>query len=57
MSSLYFLAVIPPEPVFSEVMAFKKEMSERFSSSRALKSPPHITLLPPVQGNEDFEEL
>ena len=46
---LYFVAVVPPEPVLSEVRAFKEEIRDRFDSRRALRSPAHITLYPPFR--------
>ena len=44
---LYFAAVIPPDPLKSRVQALKQEFYEKYHFSHALKSPPHITLLPP----------
>ena len=55
--NLFFIALIPPEPIKSEVMAFKKEMEEKFDSKAALRSPPHITLHMPFQWREDREGL
>jgi 2'-5' RNA ligase len=55
MSGLYFIAIVPPEPVFSEVYSFKQEMADKYKSSRSLRNPPHITLLPPTAGNADWE--
>ena len=54
---LYFVAVVPEEPVYSEVLAFKSEFRDRFKSSAALRSPPHITLHMPFQWQEKKEEL
>lgn len=42
--SRYFLAIIPPEPVSSEVLRLKEHMRDRYGSKGALRSPPHITL-------------
>lgn len=53
---LYFVAVVPEEPVYSEVLAFKSEFRDRFNSSVALRSPPHITLHMPFQWQEKKEE-
>lgn len=47
--SLYFLALIPGEPIKAEVMAFKKEVEVKFNSKAALRSPPHITLHMPFK--------
>lgn len=40
----YFIALVPPEPIFSEAMAFKQYFAEHYSSKGALKSPAHITI-------------
>lgn len=45
--NLYFIAIIPPEEVSEEVTGFKKDFAERFSSEKALKVMPHITLKAP----------
>ncbi len=44
---LFFIALVPPEPISREVEAFKQLARERFHSERALRSPAHITLFPP----------
>ncbi|WP_422360401.1 2'-5' RNA ligase family protein [Reichenbachiella sp.] len=54
--NLYFLALIPDEPVRSEVMAFKEEVKEKFNSKGALRSPPHITLHMPFKWRSDRED-
>ena len=56
MSTLYFIAIVPSEPVYSEVFSFKQEIAEKYNSSRSLKNPPHITLLPPTSGNDNWEK-
>lgn len=40
----FFIALIPPEPIRSEIHSFKEELSEKFMTRAALRSPPHITL-------------
>lgn len=52
----YFLAIIPPEPVASEVTAIKESFIEKYNSIAALKSPPHITLHMPFQWKGRKEE-
>ncbi|WP_162910567.1 2'-5' RNA ligase family protein [Hymenobacter oligotrophus] len=47
--SLYLLATLPPEPVFSEVWALKQEVHRRTGSRNAVRLPPHITLIPPFR--------
>ena len=46
---LFFLALLPPPPLQAEITALKQEISDRFQSRHALKSPPHITLFPPFK--------
>lgn len=55
--SLYFLAIIPPQPIYDEVMTLKQEVLEKFASKAALRSPPHITLHMPFKWKDKKEEL
>ena len=52
MKSLYFIAILPPEPILSEIRHMKVYVKERFDSGRALRSPAHITLVPPFLADE-----
>lgn len=52
---LYFIALIPPEPVAKEVTRIKQDFADHYKSRRALNSPPHITLIPPFRWNENEE--
>jgi 2'-5' RNA ligase len=45
--SLYLIALVPPEPLRTEVRRLKEEMHHRFHAAHALKSPAHITLQMP----------
>ena len=47
--SLYFIAIIPPEPIQEEITQFKHLIAECFCSKHALNSPPHITLHMPFK--------
>ncbi|HTF21748.1 MAG TPA: 2'-5' RNA ligase family protein [Chryseolinea sp.] len=40
----YFIALIPPEPLFSEIHQLKCHFREVYGARAALRSPPHITL-------------
>lgn len=51
---LYFIALIPPEPWKEAVTELKKEFST-YKSFHALKSPPHVTLIPPFRMGADSE--
>src|SRR5687767_12429430 len=53
---LYFFAIVPPEPVFSAVMEMKKHVSLNYESHAPLRSPSHITLIPPFWWVEDKEQ-
>ena len=48
-SNLYFIALVPPPHICSEVMYFKHDLGTRFESSEALKVMPHITLKAPFK--------
>jgi 2'-5' RNA ligase len=52
----YFVAVIPPSPVFEEARAFKEYFREKYGSKAALNSPPHITLHMPFLWNAEKEK-
>lgn len=54
--SLYFVALVPPEPLFTAVKKLKEEVRDRFGSKAALRSPPHITLHMPFPFREDRQE-
>jgi 2'-5' RNA ligase len=47
--SLFFIAIIVPEPVSSEITALKTDLSLRFNSKAALRSVPHLTLKSPFK--------
>lgn len=53
----YFLALVPPEPIFSEAHHFKIYFKEKYASEAALRSPPHITLHMPFRWKEKKELL
>ncbi len=53
--SRYFLAIIPPEPLASEITAVKQEFVEKYNSKGSLRSPAHITLHMPFQWKEAKE--
>lgn len=45
----WFVAIVPPDAVGDRVTALKQECADRFGTRQALKSPPHITLIPPFE--------
>lgn len=55
---LYFIAVVPPEPIARKIYAVKELIFNKFGAKYALKKPPHITLQPPAKlTNLQAEEL
>lgn len=52
---LYFIAIVPPEPVYGEALALKYHFKDAYRSKAALNSPPHITLHMPFKWKEDRE--
>src|SRR5690554_7520768 len=44
---MYFAAIVPPEPILSDLRKMKLYFRDRYASSKSLNSPPHITLLAP----------
>lgn len=52
----YFIALVPPKTIFTEVMKLKEEVRDSYASKEALRSPPHITLHMPFKYKEDREE-
>ena len=47
--NLYFIAIIPPTPIYEEVWAMKKDVEKNYHSKSALNSPPHVTLHMPFK--------
>lgn len=43
-SFMFFLAIVPPSPVYEEMQKIKEEFAAEYNTKAALRSPPHITL-------------
>lgn len=52
----YFIAIIPPEPIYDEAREQKEYFKEHYNSRASLNSPPHITLHMPFRWDEDDED-
>ena len=52
----YFIAIIPPEPAYSEITLFKNHILSQYQSKAALNSPPHLTLHMPFEWRREKEE-
>jgi 2'-5' RNA ligase len=53
---LYFLAIVPPSPVYEEAFEHKVYFKTKYNSKASLNSPPHITLHMPFRWIEKNEE-
>jgi 2'-5' RNA ligase len=47
LSQRFFIALIPPPAIQTEVNKIKQDFADRYASRAAFKSPPHITLQAP----------
>lgn len=45
----FFIALMPPMEIQQQITQIKEYFAENYNSSRALQSPPHITLQPPFE--------
>ena len=55
MDSMYFIAIVLPEELNQKILSFKQYMFEKYKCEVGLRSPAHITLIPPYWMNEDLE--
>lgn len=53
---LYFLAIIPPSPVYEEAFEHKVYFKTKYNSKASLNSPPHITMHMPFRWLEKNED-
>lgn len=51
-SSLYFLAIMIPEPYSAAITRIKENIRDEYGCSHALKTVPHITLIAPFSSND-----
>lgn len=54
---LYFIAVLPPEAIRSEIKAFKENIRKDHDVKHALKLPAHITIQIPFRFDEEEEAI
>ena len=52
---MYFVALVAPEQINEQVMKWKRWMLEKYQCQVALKSPAHITLIPPFWMQPELE--
>lgn len=56
MARMYFIAVAAPAAINEKVLQWKHYMRDHFGCTVALRSPAHITLIPPFWMNEQLEK-
>lgn len=56
MLEKYFIAIVPPEPLLSEIQKIKLDIFETYQTKGALRSPGHITLHMPFSFEEEKEQ-
>ena len=56
MLQKYFIAIVPPEPLLSEIQIIKQSVFEIYKSKGALRSPGHITLHMPFSWDDAKEQ-
>lgn len=55
MASMYFIALVTPEKINDQILRWKQYMRDQFSCVVALRSPAHITLIPPFWMDEGLQ--
>lgn len=56
LHNMYFIAVVCPPELDKKLLGYKLWMKEKFGCVVALKSPAHVTLVPPFWLNEEKEK-
>lgn len=56
MLQKYFIAIVPPEPLLSDIQKTKQSICDNYQSKGALRSPAHITLHMPFSFDESKED-
>ena len=54
-SQQYFIAIIPPSPIYEEALRLKEYFRDTYNSKASLNSPPHLTLHMPFRMKERKE--
>jgi len=47
--TIYFIALLPPQDKLETIQKIKEYVASNYNCKHALKSPPHITIVPPFQ--------
>ncbi len=54
--NMYFIALVAPAAIDQQVLKWKNHFKEHYQCTVALKSPAHITLIPPFWMKEESED-
>lgn len=54
MNSLYFIAINTPDEVSQEVRSVQQEFADQYGAKRQLRTPVHVTLIPPFRADDDL---
>ncbi|MGZ3837311.1 MAG: 2'-5' RNA ligase family protein [Flavisolibacter sp.] len=54
---LYFVAILLPRELDEKILAYKKRLWESFGCQVGLRSPAHITIIPPFRIEEEKEDV
>ncbi len=52
-NELFFVALEPPSPQFETLSQLKQDVALKFDVKHSLKSPPHITIVPPFRFSDN----
>lgn len=52
---MYFIAIVLPQPLNEKILKYKQMMLEKYNCKVGLKSPAHITLVPPFWMEDEKE--
>ena len=53
--NMYFIAIVLPSELNEKILHYKKFMQEKYGCNVALKSPAHVTIVPPFWMDEEKE--
>ncbi|HEX6849041.1 MAG TPA: 2'-5' RNA ligase family protein [Chitinophagaceae bacterium] len=53
--NMYFIAIVAPDMIGQQVLKWKNYFKENFGCTVALRSPAHITIIPPFWMDEELE--
>ena len=56
-TDLYFIALFVHGELAEKIRTIQLYCSETYQSKKALRSPPHVTLIPPFRDNDSIENI